>query len=76
MSGCPGTSAQAYEDCGAPAQGLSRYPGFLTGSAIDAAIRSAVLQSKPSGAPSSYAEYADCVAKGDGPEGCAPIDGE
>jgi len=66
MSGCPGTSAQAYEDCGAPAQGLSRYPGFLTGSAIDAAIRSAVLQSKPSGAPSSYAVVCEAMLRAGG----------
>jgi hypothetical protein len=51
MSGCSATSVSVYENCGAPPMGLASYNPLDPNAA---AIRAAVAQSKPSGAPSGY----------------------
>lgn len=51
MSGCPSTSVQAYENCGAPPMGLLSY------NALDpnaAAMKAAAASSKPSGTKPEY----------------------
>ena len=65
MSGCPGTSATAYENCGAPAQGLQPY-GAIGNGTLSAWIAAAVAQSKPAGAPSGYAVVCEAMLRARG----------
>jgi len=63
MSGCSTSSAQTYENCGAPGNGLALY------NALDpnaAAIKAAVASSKPPGANASYLIVAEAMLRAGG----------
>ena len=62
MSGCPTTSAAAYENCGAPPLGLASY-GVDT---HESAIKAAVASSTPPGAPSGYAVVCEAMLRAGG----------
>jgi hypothetical protein len=51
--GCGTTSAQAYESCGAPAQGLFGYPGPFTG--FDSLYQTIAQRNAPPNAPADFA---------------------
>lgn len=63
MSGCSTASAQAYENCGAPAQGLLSYNANDPNAA---AIAAAVASSKPANAPSGYAAVCEAMLRAGG----------
>ena len=62
MSGCQANTPQQYEDCGAPAMGLARYGVDPNVSAIKAAVQ----QSQPSGAPSGYLNVCEAMLRAGG----------
>lgn len=62
---CPTTSAQAYENCGAPALNLQSY-GAIGNGRVAGWIATAVAQSKPAGAPSSYATVCEAMLRARG----------
>jgi hypothetical protein len=63
MSGCSTASVQAYEDCGASAQGLLPYDATdINTKAIQAAVASAT----PNGAPSSFKVVAEAMLRSGG----------
>jgi hypothetical protein len=63
MAGCATLSAQVYEDCGAPAQGLAKYNALDPNSA---AIKAAVASSKPPKAPNSYLNVCEAMLRSGG----------
>jgi hypothetical protein len=67
MADCPYTSAQAYENCAAPPQGLLAYPG-ITGlpSDIDKQYAIVALRNKPAGAPDGFAVLAEACLRARG----------
>lgn len=66
MSGCSTSSAQAYEDCGAPAQGLFAYPGPPFPSDVQSQYSIVALRNKPSGAPSGFSAVCEACLRSRG----------
>src|ERR671922_2803050 len=54
MSGCPTTTVEAHENCGAPPMGLAGYPGPFSSPQLDNQYKVVAQRNKPSGAPSSF----------------------
>lgn len=67
MSGCPSTSVQAYEDCGAVgAPGVGTLAKYNSLDPNAAAIKAAVAASTPPGADSSYAIVCEAMLRSGG----------
>lgn len=63
---CPSTSAQAYENCGAPPQGLYSYPGGFTSPNLDGQYAIVAKRNTPPGAPSSFAMVCEACLRARG----------
>jgi hypothetical protein len=66
--GCDSSSAQAYESCGAPAQGLYSYPGGTGGfpGFDDNQYAIVARRNKPAGAPASFAAVCEAMLRARG----------